>query len=221
MKFGLIVECAPGGLEAVVCPRILELLAAETGTPIDVEVVTMVNKKLLIRGAAQRASILLSEGCDRVVILWDENPPWTAEKDFADERCWHQERDHLIATLKEAQVELKRVGVVCIEREFETWLLHDAPLLCAMLSQGPHRAKVKPLKDPLAIEAPKRHLIGLYRKHKSRFNDSLAALKCRQNVNDLQRFKTCDTFRYFAKMVLGTMPRGWKPYRYQRKGPKS
>ncbi len=41
MKLGLIVECAPSGLEAVVCPRILDLVAKETGTEIEVEVVTM------------------------------------------------------------------------------------------------------------------------------------------------------------------------------------
>ena len=47
LKVGLIVECAPAGLENVVCPKILALLAAETGTRIEYRIETMVNKKLL------------------------------------------------------------------------------------------------------------------------------------------------------------------------------
>ena len=63
------------------------------GKTIELEIVTMTNKKLLIRGAAERVRLLLVQGCERVVVLWDENPPWSPEADFAEERCWHTERD--------------------------------------------------------------------------------------------------------------------------------
>ena len=35
MKIGLIVECTNQGLESIVCPKILEFLAAEAGVPIE------------------------------------------------------------------------------------------------------------------------------------------------------------------------------------------
>lgn len=120
MKVGLVVESTTKGLEAVVCPKVLELLSAETGKRIDHVIRTMTNKKLLILGAADTVRILLQENCDRVVVLWDENPPWTPEKDIADKRCWHVERQELITNLRNAQIDRKKVGLVCIEREFET-----------------------------------------------------------------------------------------------------
>ena len=92
MKIGLIVECAPQGLEDCVCRKIFSLLEAECRVRIDPEIVTMIDKKLLIEGCAKTARILLGKGCERVVILWDENPPWTPEADYAEERCWHKER---------------------------------------------------------------------------------------------------------------------------------
>src|SRR5262249_49491310 len=100
MKIGLIVECAPGGLEEVVCPKIIQLLAAETKVQLDVKIVTMLNKKVLILGAAEQISGLLATGYERVVVLWNENPPWTPEKDFGDKRCWHTEREQLLANMR-------------------------------------------------------------------------------------------------------------------------
>jgi hypothetical protein len=221
MKLGLILECTPQGLEAVVCPRILQLLADETKTPIDLEMVTMTNKKLLILGAAERVRILLSEGCDRVVILWDENPPWSQEKDIADARCWHTERDQLLADLGKARINRRNVGLVCIEREFETWLLHDHHLLAEVMSRGPHRPQVKRLKDPVRIDDPKAALMSLFSKHRFRFNADVAASGFRQHLTGLDRLKDCDTFRYFAQNVLGGMPSRWRPYVYHPKGPRT
>ena len=47
MKIGLIVECAPRGLEDRVCRKIFSLLQIEFGVTIGHDIVTMVNKKLL------------------------------------------------------------------------------------------------------------------------------------------------------------------------------
>ena len=109
MKVGLIVECTPSGMESIVCPKLITLLSQETGQPIELHAVsTMTNKKLLINDAADAAEILLSEGCDRVVILWDENPPWSPDEDFATERCWHVERQQLTENLGAAKVNPKK-----------------------------------------------------------------------------------------------------------------
>lgn len=220
MKLGLILECTPRGLESVICPRILDLLAAETGVPIEYRIETMTDKRLLIQRAAMAAKLLLEQGTDRVVILWDENPPWTPEKDLAEERCWHIEREQLFATLDAEGVPRRRIGLVCIEREFETWLLHDHQVLGLVISEGPHKAKVKAIKGAVRIDDPKAFLMGLFSKQKSRFNVDVAAARFKNHLENLDRLQACDTFRYFARNVLGRMPKGWKPYVYRRKGPR-
>lgn len=220
MKLGLIVECTPSGLENIVCPRILDLLSAEAGVPIDHKIETMSDKRLLIQRAAMAAKVLIKQGADRVVILWDENPPWTPEKELAKERCWHIERERLLAALDAEGISKRKVGLVCIEREFETWLLHDRQLLSSVISHGPHKAKVKTIPDPTRIDDPKACLMGLFSEHKARFNADAAAKRFRQNLDNLERLRNCDTFRYFAQSVMGRMPRGWKPYVYRPKGPR-
>jgi hypothetical protein len=219
LKLGLIVECTPAGMESVVCPRILALLAAETGTRIEYRIETMVNKKLLMQDAGKTTQLLLADGFDRVVILWDENPPWGPEADFADDRCWHTEREHMLKELANPNID-PRVALVCVEREFETWLLHDHHLLSNVISTDAHPANVKRLKNPLGFESPKRALIRLFGKYKARYNADVAALKFARSLDSLDRLQTCDTFRLFARSILGTMPKGWQPYVYKRKGPK-
>jgi hypothetical protein len=180
----------------------------------------MTNKKLLIRGAVERVGILLGQGCERVVILWDENPPWTPEKAMADERCWHQEREHLLDGLRQAGHDRRKVGLVCIEREFETWLLHDHKLLEKVIPTGSRSVKVKRIHEPVAIDNPKAALESLFKKNKYPYIPALAGFKFGKHLDNLDRLRVCDTFRYFAKMILGNMPKGWKPYDYQPKGPR-
>ncbi len=220
MKLGLIVECTIQGLEERICPRVLELVADETGIQIECLIETMVNKKFLLRDAATVAAKLLAEGCDRVIVLWDENPPWTPEEDFARERCWHIEREHVLDQLRSENVDITKVELVCIEREIETWVLHDHRLLSATMSTA-HAAKIKKIPRPLTIDSPKRYLIRLYEKHGFRFNAAAAAAGFAKNLQDLSHLKKCDTFRYFVAKVIGTMPDGWAPYDYVPKGPAS
>ena len=220
MRIGLIVECTNQGLERIVCPKILEFLAGEVGLPIEHKIVTMTNKKRLIQHAAATTRLLLNEGCERVVILWDENPPWTPEKDIAEERCWHIERQQIIEDLASARIRLQRIALVCIEHEFETWLLHDMQLIRAVISTPEHPAKKLKLPDPMRIDDPKAALMKLYRQRGIPYNPDVAAQKFAKCLAGLDRLKRCDTFRYFAQSVLGRMPKGWRPYSYQPKGPK-
>ncbi|MEX1028208.1 MAG: hypothetical protein WD049_09425 [Candidatus Paceibacterota bacterium] len=218
MKLGLIVECTTQGLEEKFCPRLLELVAAETGIEIKCFIETMVNKKFLLRDAAIVTAKLLAEGCDRVIVLWDENPPWTPDKNFAKKRCWHIEREHVLDQLRSEDVDLSKVELVCIEREIETWVLHDHRLLSATMSTA-HAAKIKKIARPLTIDSPKRYLIRLYEKNGFRFNAAAAAAGFAKNLQDLSHLKRCDTFRYFVEKATGSMPAGWAAYNYVPKGP--
>jgi hypothetical protein len=222
MKVGLIVECAPQGLEDVVCPKILDLLAAECKVKIERSIRTMIDKKLLILDCAATARALFSDGCDRVVILWDENPPWTPEKDIAAKRCWRHERDAILAELKKARdIPLAKVGLVCVEHEFETILMYDTDLLRAVVSPSKeHPAKVKKIPNPLAFDDPTAALRKLFDRHNSRYNKAAVAVKFAKHLESLDALKRCDIFRRLAEKILGQMPQGWDSYVYVPRGPK-
>lgn len=221
MKVGLIVECAPQGLEDVVCPKILDLLATECKVKIRHSIRTMSGKKSLIQDLAATTRALFSDGCDRVVILWDENPPWTPEKDIADKRCWRHERDGILAKLEAVGIPLDNVGLVCVEHEFETILMHDTDLLRAVVSTSKeHSAKIKKIKNPLAHDDPTAAPRKLFDKHKSRYNKAEVSLKFAKHLDRLDGLKRCDIFRRLAEKILGQMPQGWDPYVYVPRGPK-
>ncbi len=220
MKVGLIVECAPGGMESTICPKIVQLLGRLASIPVTATIRPMTNKKQLLLRGAEAARLLLSTGCDRVVILWDENPPWTPQKDLAEKRCWHVERDHLLTELERVGVDRRNVGLVCVEREFETWLLHDLDLVRRVLRRGSRQRRIKLPNDPLTVESPKRFLSRLLSsRFGQRFNREVAAINFNRHLMTLEQLQRCDTFRYFAQSALGHMPKGWKPYVYTRKGP--
>jgi hypothetical protein len=109
MKVGILVECGRMGLEDVLCRRICELLEAERGVELEVDIVPMVNKALLIQDCGTTALRLLNDGCDRVVILWDERPAWPKK----DERlCWRIEREKILAELRQAGLTRRPVSLV-------------------------------------------------------------------------------------------------------------
>jgi hypothetical protein len=220
MKVGLIVECAPKGIEDVVCRKILNLLAAECKVSIDCVISTMINKKLLLDGCAATARTLLNDGCDRVVILWDEDSPWTPEKDRSDKRCWRHERDGILAQIETERIPMDKVGLVCIEHEFETIMLYDTELLRSVVSAGKeHPAKIKKIKNPLSFDNPTVALRKLFRTHKSRYNKAEVSSKFAMYLNGLDALQRCDSFRRLVEKILGEMPPGWRPYIYVPRGP--
>jgi len=220
MKVGLIVECGPQGLEHVVCPKIIELLATECNVQIDHVIRTMSGKDSLILDCAAAARALFSDGCDRVVIIWDENPPWTETESYAKTRCWHFERLGILERFQAADIPLKKVGLVCVEHEFETIFLYDMGLIRAVVSAShAHPAKIKKIKDPLRIDDPTGWLEKSFRQNKSRYNKAVVAKKFAAKLNSLDQVKRCEIFRLLAQQILGKMPKGWDPYIYTPRGP--
>jgi hypothetical protein len=222
MKVGLIVECAPEGIEDVVCRKVVALLAVQCKVSIDCVIRTMINKKLLMDGCATTARALFSDGCDRVVILWDEDSPWTPKEDRSDKRCWRHERDGILARLHQTEgIPMERVGLVCVEHEFETIMMYDTGLLRAVVSAGKeHPAKIKKIKNPLAFDDPTAAIRKMFDKHKSRYNKAAVSLKFAKHLNCLDALQRCDIFRRLTQEILGRMPQGWDPYIYVPRGPK-
>jgi hypothetical protein len=167
-RVGILVECGPDGLEVHVCGRICALLQLRTGIEIEHTIVSMTNKLALLEGCGLATRNLFDRGCERVVILWDERPAWPEK---GEPLCWHHERVRILEELDRVSVSNMPVYLVCIEREFETWLLHDHVLLSALVSTKEHPKRIDELRNPEGIKNPKGHMKSLLKRYGRIYND--------------------------------------------------
>lgn len=199
-RVGILVECGPDGLEVHVCRRICALLQRDTGVVIEPTIIPMGNNLRLIEDGAVTAQALFDGGCERVVILWDERPPWP---DMKEPLCWHHERVRILEGLRQANLAARPVSLVCIEREFESWLLHDHPLLSALLSRRTRSVRVPRQKHPDRMSNPKGRMMTLFREHGATYVDVQYARRIAETLDDRNHLLRCPTFRRFTERVVG------------------
>lgn len=201
MKVAILVECGRQGLEAVLCRRLCSLLSEHTGVEFEFEIVPMDNKPRLIQECGTATARLFDTGCDRVVILWDERPAWPK----AGERlCWHNDRQDILTSLRESRVGNRSVHLVCIEREFESWLLFDERMLSSVLSTAAHRVRIGRQRNPHRISNPKGTMTSLFKQHRGwRYVDVEHATHFARCLENLTRLRQCATFKRFAERVTG------------------
>ncbi len=199
-RVGILVECGPDGLEFHVCRKICVLLQRDTGIVIEPTIIPMGNKLKLIEDCGIATRILFNQSCERVVILWDERPPWT---DMNDPLCWHHERLRILEGLQRANLANRPVFLVCIEREFESWLLHDHQLLSDLLSRRTRPVRVARQKHPDRMPNPKGQMMTLFRKHGATYMDVQYARRIADALDTLSHLMRCPTFRRFAERVVG------------------
>jgi hypothetical protein len=182
------------------CRRICFLLREEHGAVFEETIVPMDNKRRLLEGCATVTGNLVQEGCARVVILWDEEPAWPKK---GEPLCWHHEREQVLGSLHGAGVASESVHLVCIERAFESWLMHDEGLLSRLLSRPTHRARVKTPANPHRLNNAKGVLMRIFKKHGGAYRDVVVARQLAENLESLNRLLRCATFRRFAEKVSG------------------
>jgi Domain of unknown function (DUF4276) len=199
-RVGILVECGPDGLEVHVCGRICALLQQRTGIVIEHTIVSMTNKLGLLERCGLVTQNLFAGGCERVVILWDERPAWP---DQNERLCWHLERARVLQELERANVSHRPVSLVCIEREFESWLLHDHQLLSALLSTGTRRVRIPRQKNPDRMPNPKGRMMSLFKQNGKTYVDVQYARRFAGALDDLNHLLRCPTFRRFAEKVAG------------------
>ena len=200
-KVGILVECGRRGLEDVLCHRICDLLREQTGVDFEIETVPMDSKRNLILNCGAVTATLLSTGFHRVVILWDERPAWPRA---GEQLCWHNDRMDILANLRQARVADGPVHLVCIEREFESWLLFDHKLVSSVLSTAEHPVRVGPQRSPDRMSNPKGAINNLFLRYRHRrYADIQDAANFARRMRDLTQLRRCATFRRFAERVTG------------------
>jgi hypothetical protein len=199
-RVGILVECGPDGLEFHLCRKICALLQRDTGVVIEPEIFPMGNKLRLIEDCAATTQTLFNQGYERVVILWDERPPWP---DMKEPLCWSKERSRILDDLRQANLASRPVFLVCIEREFESWLLHDHQLLSALLSRKTRAVRIPRQKHPDRMPNPKGQMMSLFRKHGATYVDVQYARRMAEALESLDHLLRCPTFRRFAERIVG------------------
>lgn len=195
MKIGMILE---GRADQRVC----EYLAERIRPDIEISSVTLTHKPKLLRNSGEQAALLLAEGCERVLIIWDLYPPWRDVKP-----CRKEDRDNIFASLKKAGVSLSKVHLICIREELEAWLLADGRALYKVLSEyaHPHRIKiVKDFKKPDRVNKPKTKLRKIFQETlgKDTYNDVTDNEKIVYELPDLERIRRSESFQRFeAKLT--------------------
>jgi len=140
--------------------------------------------------------MLLLEGCERILIVWDLYPAWGDHKP-----CRYEDRKTIFEALDAANVDRNRVALICIQQEIEAWLLADGEVLTGFLqSINSHLKKVSHHKAPERIGCnPKTAFNKLMQEHTGRkYEDYAHARKIVVRINDLSRLrKVCLTFQRF------------------------
>jgi hypothetical protein len=199
MKVGMIFECGPDGADKKVC----EYLARKLAPDIEITSVTLDNKPTLISECGRASAVLLDQGSERVVIVWDLYPPWRAG---GQTPCRKEDRENIAKSLVEAGVTSPNVYLVCIEQELEAWLLADGRAISQYLSSAAHKVKVKDRKNAERINNPKRELRKLFNGLGKDYIDTIHAHKIIKKLPDLERIKKCATFFRFAAKATGKTP---------------
>ncbi len=157
MRIGIVVEgsnAEAGDVHAIraICNKI----ATEHNIARQCIVIAGGSKPAIIQGAAEFVKALKAKGCTRVVIVWDNCPPWTGNMDVdafvSAARAWRR-------ILGSGQL-TNDVYMVCARRELEAWILTDETAIKAVLSDlGKQKMpSISGSKKPDTIDKPKDRL---------------------------------------------------------------
>ncbi len=197
MKLGLIVESGPDGAEV----QVLLYLADQIVPGVEVSPVTLGNKPNLIANCGLAVAMLLRQGCDKVLILWDLFPAWRDDgcrPDCVEDCC------AIRKALRSARVTDGdgRVTLICIREELEAWLISDGRALTVVLSRPTHAVVIRDTKRPDTVDKPKTKLRRLFQQNGHYdYTDLIHAIQIVRAMPDHTRIRKSQSFsRFVAKL---------------------
>ena len=198
MKIGFVFECGPQGADKLICEYLAGHLLGE-----GVEFVsrTMDNKLKLLEGGAEIAKELLTDGCERVLIVWDLRPAWP---DTTNKPCRAAERQNLLDALVKQNMQDQPVYLVCVEQELESWLLASDHAITAYLSTPAHAYEAKKVKKPDRERQPKAVMNNYFQEARNqRYEDRVHALKVLKAAPiNLTKLRRSVSFARFESKLL-------------------
>lgn len=157
MRIGFVVEGSSeesGDVHAIraLCARFV----AEHNLVRDPIVVAGGSKSNIIQDAHKHVPALLSKGCSRVILVWDNCPPWSGDLDLDQFECGLAIR----ASLRAHGISTRDVRLVCSKREIEAWLLTDDRIIRDVLGTVGRGAMpgISGTNQPETVSKPKERL---------------------------------------------------------------
>ena len=197
MKIGMITEGGPQSSDLKVC----ENFARQLNPNIDILSIPLGNKRDLIDNCGTTASLLIEQGCDLVLIIWDLYPAW---REKGQKPCRQKDREEIQISLQNANVKVlpHNVYLICIEAELEEWLLYDISALSSVLSTPTHPVNIR--NKPKGGTNPKKVLNKLFKENTGRiYNHLYDAEKIANKISNLNKLKNCPSFARFALKITG------------------
>ncbi|WP_083891226.1 DUF4276 family protein [[Leptolyngbya] sp. PCC 7376] len=199
----MIFECGPKGADWQVCEFLVRKL--DPNIEIHQPPTTLSSKPKLIQDCGKSAKILLKQGCERVIIIWDLYPAWRENK---EKPCLKQDREKIYQSLDEAGVAREKIDLVCIQEELEAWLIADHRPLKEFLEEKTHphplNIRLKSKKHPDRVNNPKGKLTDIFKQATGqKYKDHIDAIKIIQKLSDFQKLKNSLTFKRFVLKTTG------------------
>ena len=198
MKIGFIFECPRNGPDH----QVIEFLASKIAP--DVEIInraTNINKPALLRDCGTQAAILLKEGCERVIIVWDLLPRWG---DNSIKPLCKRDVAQVCAALQKAKIDDERVRLLCIAAELEAFLIADERALNKRLSSTTRPVSCPRKQNPHRLADPKNDLDSIFREHGRVYSAPTDALKIAQLLEDFNRLNKIPSFKRLTRLVSET-----------------
>lgn len=152
MRIGFVVEGSSSKAGDVYAIKSLcQKIANDHGLVRVPEVIAGGSKKQIREDAAKHVAALRGLGCARVVLLWDNCPPWTGNLD-EEQFLWAV---GIWLCIRRKGAAAPGISLVCSRREIEAWLLSDDAAVKAALPQGRGPISVRGFNQPDTIARPK------------------------------------------------------------------
>lgn len=202
MKLGLVLECDTGGPDELV----LTCLARRLAPDITVQAAGLGSKaQVFLKGPETAAELVEASGCDLVLIVWDLKPYW----DPATGRSCEDETREMLNTLVGLPAATRRkVRLLCLTWEIETWLIADHRAVREHLSTDAHKERKFRCSNPLGKADAKAFLISEFKRVRGksgRYVDYWEAIQIAQLMPDTRQLQSIPSFTRFARLVSGKM----------------
>jgi hypothetical protein len=200
MKLGLVLECDTGGPDE----QVLKCFARRLQPGVTVQANALGDKPTVFSKGVETAQKLVEASrCDKVLIVWDLKPYF--EGPPPARRCQDEAailRDRLQAVPAATR---RKISLLCLTWEIETWLLADAAAVRSHLSTDAHRCYFK-CGNPLAKSNAKATLdkaCKTQRGKASGYTDFRDAIRIACQITRTNKLRRVPSFARFSYLISG------------------
>ncbi len=200
-RLGLVLECDAGGPDELIFKCLSRRLSAPDHEPEVIPVCLGSKKGIMEDGVSRAESLVTVEKCDLVLVVWDLKPLWSQ---IDAKRCVH-EADDLRAKLANLPANVrKKIRLLCLTWELETWLLAEDRAIREYLSTPAHSCNFTTPSRLHQINDPKSTLNRAFtdfRGKSRRYVDWQEAIQLVQLWADSKKVQKVPSFARFAKLI--------------------